>query len=457
MQVNNGIINDYIDINLILYSPAQSSQLHRKFAVLCAFKAGVTEDTIIINQANINDQIEKIELDRHINYIRLWFSSGGIELTAVDVNKIAQIEKIEPVNIIFAALEQDEQLTVYNALVGNEVIKYKSQSYIIENNVTINGTGLVGSLRTNKNNVKTITKVNNIDARKLLNTKSVNTINDLKAKVNQLNINIKDAKDSKEEARLIKQLNATNNELSKITKEYQQKQVEFYSEYNSYNKNTGAGTDLLSDKILYFTTSEQVVATGYPTAVYVNYMYTEINNNSCVFEYLAPYSNARAYRKNELEPSNLKDAGTIVNSITALRAGNIGALVYDDSVKRDLYVNMVDSTGRYLNQNYLAYDLYSDIQIALYNKMINAFPKLTYSNSTISECRLLAFKQVEYYVNNYLVANEDYNAPVVTSISVEEQAEEDVQNHIIKGITVSYAYLPEVKRIDVNLVERGIV
>lgn len=84
--------------------------------------------------------------------------------------------------------------------------------------------------------------------------------------------------------------------------------------------------------------------------IYFMLVDTNADSNNYIFEYLAPYTQARYYRRNNFETSNL--AGLKVTSLDLLTANNFGSLVYFPEFSESKYYNMVDSSGYMLNWDF---------------------------------------------------------------------------------------------------------
>lgn len=166
--------------------------------------------------------------------------------------------------------------------------------------------------------------------------------------------------------------------------------------------------------------------------------------DNVVFEYLAPYSQDKYYRKNNFESSNL--AGLNLVSLSSLKSANLGALVYFPEFQESKYYNIVDFSGYPMNWDFLKDDLKVDIQAKMLTLLATDD---AYDQANIARLESSMVKVSQFYIDNNLI----YGVKT-SSLPLVKQSTEDFKKGIIRGFTLNYVPKAEIKEVYVGLVEK---
>lgn len=188
----------------------------------------------------------------------------------------------------------------------------------------------------------------------------------------------------------------------------------------------------------------EAVAKSRDVAIFLIGNLGTIEEDLPIFEYYAKYTNQYFFKKNNFENS-LKFKGQKIETINYLISNNIGCLMVLEDNNPSIYYNMVDNAGYDVNLGFLKDDLVNKIQINNINclKVNNQ-----YNQSTINRLDASIKKAALFFVELGKIG--DFKQ---TLIPFNKQQTEDIKNGVVKGFTLKYQALTEIKRTQVNLIE----
>jgi hypothetical protein len=198
------------------------------------------------------------------------------------------------------------------------------------------------------------------------------------------------------------------------------------------------------DKYFYVSyTTQDTLVDEFKGSRDIHAMLLDGQNAEPVFEYFAPYTKDGYYKQNNFMNSNL--VGMRLESLNYLKENNLGALVHFPEFSQNKFFNIGDSAGYNYNINMLR----KDLEIKAKEYMFNALQMdNTYNQNTISTLELQLAKAADYYADLGLI-----KAYETSSVALSKQDINDIKNGVVKGYTLKYKAVTEMKELAVGIQE----